>query len=389
MTSLTRKKNDLAARLAKDGPRKMLAIDGGGIRGVISLKILQRVEQILIEKSGNPQYRLADFFDYIAGTSTGGIIAAGLSLGMRVADILSFYTENGREIFDKASIVRRLRYQFNSEPLAEKLREVFGATTTLGSGELETLLLLVMRNATTDSPWPISNNPFAKYNDPGHPACNLNMPLWQLARASTAAPTYFPPETLVCGDKSFIFVDGGVTMYNNPAFQMFLMATVSNYWPLAPHETRGWKTGVDHLLVVSVGTGTSARENLALTAEEMNILYNATNIPSALMSAALNEQDFLCRVFGQCVAGAPLDREIGDMIGSTGPFSKKAFRFVRYNADLTEAGLSKIGCSDLVPERVQRLDAVDSIGALERIGQQVAQNDVSESHFKLETFRPM
>ena len=72
MTSLTRKKNDLAARLAKDGPRKMLAIDGGGIRGVISLKILQRVEQILIEKSGNPQYRLADFFDYIAGTSTGG-----------------------------------------------------------------------------------------------------------------------------------------------------------------------------------------------------------------------------------------------------------------------------------------------------------------------------
>jgi predicted acylesterase/phospholipase RssA len=98
---------------------------------------------MLIEKSGNPQYRLADFFDYIAGTSTGGIIAAGLSLGMRVADILSFYTDNGKDIFDKASIVRRLRYQFNSEPLAEKLREVFGATMTLGSGEIETLLLLV------------------------------------------------------------------------------------------------------------------------------------------------------------------------------------------------------------------------------------------------------
>jgi hypothetical protein len=388
MTRVVRKKNDLAARLLKDGPRKMLAIDGGGIRGVISLKILQRIEQILIEKSGNHQYRLADYFDYIAGTSTGGIIAAGLSLGMSVADVLNFYSENGRDMFDKASIVRRLRYEFNSEPLAKKLRDVFGATTTLGSTEIETLLLLVMRNATTDSPWPICNNPFAKYNNPEHPACNLDMPLWQLVRASTAAPTYFPPETLVCGDKSFIFVDGGVTMYNNPAFQMFLMATVSNYWPLAPLERRGWKTGADNLLLVSVGTGTSARENLALTAEEMNILYNATNIPSALMSAALNEQDFLCRVFGQCVAGAPLDREIGDMIDSAGPFSNKAFRFVRYNADLTEAGLSKIGCSDLVPERVQRLDAVDSIGALGRIGQQVAQNDVHESHFNFETFRP-
>jgi patatin-like phospholipase/acyl hydrolase len=389
MTSLARKKNDLAARLAKDGPRKMLAVDGGGIRGVISLKILQRIEQILIEKSGNHQYRLADYFDYIAGTSTGGIIAAGLSLGMSVADVLNFYSENGKDMFDKASIVRRLRYEFNSEPLAKKLRDVFGATTTLGSTEIETLLLLVMRNATTDSPWPICNNPFAKYNNPEHPACNLDMPLWQLVRASAAAPTYFPPETLVCGDKSFIFVDGGVTMYNNPAFQMFLMATVSNYWPLAPLERRGWKTGVDDILVVSVGSGTSARENLSLTVNEMNILYNATNIPSALMSAALNEQDFLCRVFGQCVAGSPLDREIGDMIKSTGPFSNKAFRFVRYNADLTEAGLSRIGCGDLVPERVQRLDAVDSIDALQRIGQQVAQNDVCESHFKFETFGPL
>src|SRR5258705_7838065 len=119
-----------------------------------------------------------------------------------------------------------------------------------------------MRNATTDSPWPICNNPFAKYNDPRHPACNLNMLLWQLARASTAEPIYFPPETLVCGDKPFIFVDGGVTMYNNPAFQMFLMATVSNYWPSAPLERRGWKTGVDSMLLVSVSTGTSAGENL-------------------------------------------------------------------------------------------------------------------------------
>jgi uncharacterized protein len=91
-----------------------------------------------------------------------------------------------------------------------------------------------------------------------------------------------------------------------------------------PYHTR-----VDDLLVVSVGTGTSTRENLALTAEEMNILYNAANIPSALMSAALNEQDFLCRVFGQCVAGAPLDREIGDMIGSAGPFSNKVLPAVR------------------------------------------------------------
>src|SRR5260370_35283128 len=102
------------------------------------------------------------------------------------------------------------------------------------------------------------------------------MPLWQLARASTAAPTYFPPETLVCGDKSFIFVDGGVTMYNNPAFQMFLMATVSNYWPLAPHETRGWKTRGAGILSVSVGPGPPRHQNLALPARDAQIIYKRT-----------------------------------------------------------------------------------------------------------------
>ena len=81
--------------------------------------------------------------------------------------------------------------------------------------------MMVMRNATTDSPWPLSNNPKAKYNDAARADCNLKLPLWQLVRASTAAPTYFPPEVVRVG-RDFIFVDGAVTMYNNPAFQLFL-----------------------------------------------------------------------------------------------------------------------------------------------------------------------
>ena len=68
-------------------------------------------------------------------------------------------------MFDRASIIRRLQYQYRSEPLALQLQEVFGKETALGGPELETLVLLVVRNATTDSPWPFSNNPFAKYND--------------------------------------------------------------------------------------------------------------------------------------------------------------------------------------------------------------------------------
>jgi patatin-like phospholipase/acyl hydrolase len=206
-------------KLLGTGPKKLLAIDGGGIRGVLALEILAEIECQLGQR--RPQFRLAHYFDYIAGTSTGGIIAAGLSIGMSVSEILQFYEQAGAQMFEKATLLKRLHFKFDDEPLARKLKAVFGADTTLGSNRLQTLLMLVLRNATTD-PWPVSNNPHAKYNDTARPDCNLRLPLWQLVRASTAAPTYFPPEVINVGKQEFVFVDGGVTMYNNPAFQLFL-----------------------------------------------------------------------------------------------------------------------------------------------------------------------
>ena len=379
---------NLIDRIERPGPKKLLAIDGGGIRGVLALEVLQRIEDLLKAKTGRPDFLLADYFDYIAGTSTGGIIAAGLSIGMPVKDILKFYQEAGGQMFVKANLLRRLRYKFEDEPLARKLREVFDVGTTLGSDKLKTLLLLVMRNATTDSPWPISNNPYAKYNDSARLDCNLNFPLWQLVRASTAAPTYFPPEVIVlpsaapAGEREFVFVDGGVTMYNNPAFQMFLMATLDRYWAAKP-EAR-WPSGADRMLIVSVGTGTSPDARSGLEPDQMNLLFNATTIPSALMFAALNEQDLLCRVFGDCRAGDPIDRELGDLVGSAGPLEhgQKLFTYLRYNAELTREGLDALGCPDIEPETVQQMDSIDGIPDLRKVGKKVAETKVQTPHFE-------
>jgi hypothetical protein len=374
----------LLERINRKDPKKLLALDGGGIRGVLSLQILKRIEDVLrSQRGGDPAYRLADYFDYIAGTSTGAIIAAGLSRGMAVQEVIDFYLENGARMFARANIFQRLRHAYSSEALAEQLQTVFGAKTTLGSNDLRTLLLVIMRNATTDSPWPISNNPYAKYNARSHPSCNLDLPLWQLVRASTAAPTYFPPVVIAVRGQPFVFVDGGVTMYNNPAFQMFLMATVDRYWIHAPLEHRGWDTGVDKMLVVSVGTGTSAGANYSLKPSEMHLLFNAKGIPSALMYAALNEQDFLCRVFGDCLSGAPLDREVNDLVASFGPFAPKhkLFRYLRYNAELTADGLRTLGFADVVPEAVQQLDSLNAMADLIRVGQAAAQRDVKPEHF--------
>lgn len=377
----------LTERIERKGPKKMLAIDGGGIRGVLALGILQKIEDLLKAQSGRETFCLADYFDYISGTSTGGIIATCLSRGMSVADILKFYEVAGSDMFTKAHLLKRLKYKFESEPLALKLQEVLGASTTFGSDALRTLLMMVLRNATTDSPWPLANNPYAKYNQGSRADNNLTFPLWQLVRASTAAPTYFPPEVFVLRnadpskEKEFIFVDGGVTMYNNPAFQMFLMATLEQYWPARP-EVR-FRAGAEKLLVVSVGTGTSPGIKEGLDADDMHLLFNASTIPSALMFAALNEQDLLCRVFGNCRAGDPIDREIGDLIGCAGPLGGdgKLFTYMRYNAELTRAGLDALGCQTIEPETVQKLDSVEGIPQLLEVGRKVAQTKVDASHF--------
>lgn len=364
-------------RVPAAGQKRLLALDGGGIRGVITLEVLARIEDELRAKAGaGPDFVLADYFDYLGGTSTGAIIAACLALGMSVSEVQRFYVESGPEIFSRAALMRRFRYKFEDEKLAGRLREVFGEDTTLGSDRLRTLLMLVLRNATTDSPWPLSNNPRAAYNQ-GSPS-NLDLPLWQLVRASTAAPVYFPPEVVRIADrrgnvKEYLFVDGGVTMYNNPAFQLFLMATVQAY-------SLCWSAGVDNMLLVSVGTGTSAEANANLRPGHMNLLYNAASIPSALMYAALNEQDLLCRVFGECRYGHPLDREVGDLVGCAGPVSPKLFTYVRYNAELSRAGLDEMGLMDIAPEDVQRLDSVDHIAELSAVGKAVAAR-VKPAHF--------
>jgi patatin-like phospholipase/acyl hydrolase len=365
----------LSERIRATGPKRILALDGGGIRGIVTLEILARIESLLREKSGRrDDFVLADYFDFIAGTSTGAIIGTALSLGMTVADIRNFYLDTGRQMFEQASVLRRFRYKYEDRQLSQKLHEVFGAETTLGSDRLKTLVMAVMRNATTDSPWPVTNNPLAKFNQRDIPGCNLNIPLWQLVRASTAAPCFFPPEVVRIGAEKFIFMDGALTTYNNPAFQAFLMATVEPY-------NLNWPAGEDQMLLVSIGTGTNPKANADLQVSEMNLLYHSASLPLALMFAALNEQDFLCRVFGKCLAGDPLDCEIGDLIGQKGPANPKLFTYLRYNAELTGRGLAELGLGDIQPEEVQKIDSVEHLDDLQRIGQAVAQKKVKIQDF--------
>jgi len=393
---------DLADRYRTSGPRRMLALDGGGIRGVLTLSILKAIETQL------GVARLSDYFDYIAGTSTGAIIAAGLAIGKSVDELIDFYRKTGTAMFERTKYLERLNSLYRNGPLEQQLKDVFGQTTDLrprpatdpsAAPRLKTLLLVVTRNVTTDSPWPISSHPEARYNLPNRKDCNLCIPLWQLVRASTAAPIYFPPEVIEIdpndADKSFVFVDGGVTPYNNPAFVLYRFATQSAY-------RLNWATGERHLQLVSVGTGAGATGGATASAPESNMLSTGLGVPTALMYGALVDQDINCRTIGRCTYGDLIDRELLDMVPREGADEGKLderlqrqpvpldvdmgrhFLYTRYNVDLTTMGLAELGFGHIDPDVARKMDKADQahIELLLQIGAASAARQVNvKAHF--------
>lgn len=370
-------RHHLSEQLDASGKHRMLSIDGGGVRGVIALEILSKIESELRSLSGKKNLVLADWFDFIGGTSTGAIIAAGLSIGMTVDELMKMYADHGKRMFKRARLFERLTSnRYCHQELERMLKEVFGASTTLGSERVKTLLMLVLRNAKTDSPWPITNNPYAKFNikEKVGQENNLDLPLWQLVRASTAAPTFYKPEEITIGERTHIFVDGALTPYNNPAFMMFLKASMEEY-------NLNWKTTEEDLLLVSVGTGMQPGVIPDKKTKDMNFLHTVVTVPAALIYANIVEQDKMCRILGNCLEGDDLDLEIGNLRGNRSPLDKKLFTYVRYNTELTEDSLKNIGCGDLAHLPLNRLDAVDLMGPMKRVGQGVAEKKVKREHF--------
>jgi patatin-like phospholipase/acyl hydrolase len=357
---------------------RLLAFDGGGIRGLFSLEIARRIESLLREQHGRPDLVLADHFHYIGGTSTGAIIATFLSWGLPVDEVVRLYRENAKVMFTKTGITSIHKNRFAGQPISDFLRNFFveddGSPATLGTAKLRTLLLAVTRNASTGSPWPMSNNPHALYNDRTQPGCNLDLPLWQIVRASTAAPTFFPPEVIEITDQKtgaatkqvFAFEDGGVTPFNNPAYLLYTMATLPEY-------RLQWPDGKERMSLVSIGTG-RVKTGRGSKIEE-NILGQAKSLPAALIGSAQWIQDLLCRQHGECRHGAPLDSELGDMIREN-PRAK--FLYSRYDRMIDDADMEaalRVSKKGFTLDNIELMDFLGEMGA-----------DYAGAHVRLEHF---
>jgi hypothetical protein len=359
--------------------KRILSLDGGGIRGVFTLEILLRIEQLLREHSGNPHLVLADSFDFFAGTSTGAIIATCLSWGLTVDDVLKLYVEHGRKMFQPVSWRHPYRRifvsKYEAKPLTEILQRVFsedGAGKTpalLGTKLLKKLLLVVVRNQTTGSAWPLTNNPHAVYNDPSLPDCNLNVPLWKIVRASTAAPVYFDPEEIVLGGRKYVFVDGAITPYNNPAAIAAMTAILPSYCV-------NWEPGPEKIRLISIGTIRVTSAAFSTTANQMWLGYHLPRIPAALIQGIALEQDLICRCLGECLFGEELDSEIGNLVGLPNP-ERKWFSYVRYNRSYLGKEAEEILQKD---SDIAKLDAVQAIPLLRGVGRDYARENVRLEH---------
>ena len=192
-------------------PRRILVIDGGGIKGVFPASFFATIEDSIGDNVGN-------YFDLIVGTSTGGIIALGLGLGLSAKEILAFYEEFGPLIFSGSRRLGWFRSKYSSVPLKNSLESCFGEKKL---GDSRKRLVIPSLN--------LENGEVYIYKTAHHPRLQRDYKekAVDVALATAAAPTYFPTHRSAAGTP---FIDGGLWA-NNPVGVSVVEAITVLDWP--------------------------------------------------------------------------------------------------------------------------------------------------------------
>lgn len=364
------------------GPKRALALDGGGTMGVVELAFLARIEALLRDRfGGDPAFRLCDYFDLIGGTSAGAIIAAGLATGMSVAEITQQYLQLAPLAFRRRRWrVTGLLPRYDAGPLARSLHAQFGEHA-LDSDIIRTGLAIVARRFDTGSPWIISNSPRAPYwADPEDRSFigNRHYRLAEVVRASTALPGFFRPQWLqiVAGQRPGMFIDGAISPYNNPSLAVLIVAQARAFglrWALAP----------EHFLLISIGTG-QYRRGLAEGAPPPRL--PGTLAVKALMDQVADGQVLtltLLQWVSEPAFSWPISSEIGDLSGEL-LGGRPLLAFQRYDVRLEQDWLRDRVRHVPSAHELMKLRAFDYPGGMARLhalAAEVAEQQVQPEHF--------
>lgn len=367
-------------------PKRILSLDGGGIRGILSLEYLEAIEQMLRQRTGQPKLVLSDYFDLIGGTSTGAIIAATLACGMPVADIKTLYQALGTSVFKKSfaqqwkvgqKLAGVISPKFPGKRVQAALDQHLGADTTIDSAKVKTGLMIMTKRLDTGSPWPLHNHPRARYS-----AQDGKLSLTQVVRASTAAPTYFEPQTIRISSPgkgvttTGAFVDGGVSPFNDPALQLLMLAALDG------HGFR-WKTGKNKLLLVSVGTGTYKETHSTSELMKMKAVEQALLALQSLMDDTGRVNHGMLQWLTHCVTPWSIDRAVGDMQtdSANGP---QLATYARYNVLLDHEWIAKKLNVNYRPAhlaKIAEMDDATNMQDLADLGRLAAKVQIDPAHF--------
>jgi uncharacterized protein len=425
------------------GPKKMLALDGGGVRGAITVAFLEEIERILSEEqqkqaapaadrppgSGAAQpkdgkVRLGDYFDLVGGTSTGSLIATALALGYSIDQVKDFYLTRASRVF-KSPFWRLpgLQSKFDARALIDEINAIV-KDRRLDSDDLITGLGIISKRMDTGSPWILTNNKKAPYWEGLAPTTgdkgfigNRHFKLGTLVRASTAAPHYFDPEIIAIMDDAPHDPLGQVkaNLSGLPLLSLALSKARAIYGMFSKSgpsaDTHGlfvdggvtphnnpviallmmatfkrlgicWPLGADNLTVISVGTGSYRTKVSFGELGWAGPLRLAIGALMSIMTDTQNQALAQMQWFGECMTCWTINSEVRTLCGDAPP-GGKWFRFARYDLRLEKPWLTENLGLNLSDDEISRLRGMDdpaTIPQLYDIAREAAKKQVKREH---------
>jgi hypothetical protein len=306
-----------------EGKRMVLACDGGGLRGIIVARCLERLEAV----EGKPCNQI---FDFMAGTSTGSIIVAGLAVGVPASTLCDFYLEEAPQVFRRLSwlyqLLHRFGWRYDKSYLRQRMAELIG---DIRLKDLPVDILITAKDTVRSETMFFEKDTFAE------------MRLADAVEASGSAPTYFRPLGR--------YIDGGVGAFNNPCYQA---AREVMYYYRKKHGPDRYPEGQVRML--SFGAGRAVNTMEEGEAERKSILDWALYVIEEAMDDANDQQ----------VSATYTDYHLTGRL-----------EFRRYQVELSREGMELLGLDFPSDFDYRILGPMDNLNALpwwDKIGRAMA-----------------